>query len=292
LPPATRPNGARSNPVAAYAVGSLQQGYDDVSDSESNPQAGGGLLTPRSLRGRVALITGAAHRIGAQVARLLHSDGADIAIHYRSSAEAAEALSADLERHRPDSVCLVQADLADTAALPSLVAQVAGFRGRLDILVNNASSFFPTPLETASEADWDALIGSNLKGPFFLTRAAAGLLRAAGGCVVNLVDIHAQRPLKDHPIYSIAKAGNAMMVKSLARELGPEVRVNGIAPGAILWPEQGLSDDAKREILSRTALERAGTPADIARALLFLVRDADYVTGQILAVDGGRTLQQ
>ena len=251
-----------------------------------------GLLGRRSLKGKVALITGAAHRIGAQVARLLHAEGADVAIHYRSSRDAAEALKASLERDRPESVRLLRADLLDTAALPRLIADVAGFRGRLDILVNNASSFYPTPLASASEQDWEALIGSNLKGPFFLTQAAAGLLREAGGVVVNLVDIHAQRPLKDHPIYSIAKAGNAMMVKSLARELGPEVRVNGIAPGAILWPEQGLSDDAKREILSRTALERAGTPADIARTLLFLVRDADYVTGQILAVDGGRTLQQ
>ena len=251
-----------------------------------------GLLGRRSLKGKVALITGAAHRIGAQVARLLHAEGADVAIHYRSSRDAAEALKASLERDRPESVRLLRAELLDTAALPRLIADVAGFRGRLDILVNNASSFYPTPLASASEQDWEALIGSNLKGPFFLTQAAAGLLREAGGVVVNLVDIHAERPLKDHPIYSIAKAGNAMMVKSLARELGPEVRVNGIAPGAILWPEQGLSDDAKREILSRTALERAGTPADIARALLFLVRDADYVTGQILAVDGGRTLQQ
>jgi len=269
-----------------------QLGCDQVTDAESNDPSVAALLRPRSLQGRVALVTGAAHRIGAQVARLLHADGADLAVHYRSSAEAARALKAELERCRPDSVRLVQADLLDTAALPALVDEVAAFRGRLDILVNNASSFYPTPLATASEADWNALIGSNLKGPFFLTRAAAGLLREARGSVVNLVDIHAQRPLKDHPIYSIAKAGNAMMVKSLARELGPEVRVNGIAPGAILWPEQGLSDDAKREILSRTALERPGTSADIARALLFLVRDADYVTGQILAVDGGRTLQQ
>jgi len=263
-----------------------------VSETESGDLPADGLAERRSLAGRVALITGAAHRIGAQIARLLHADGADLAIHYRRSADAAEALKAELERDRPDSVRLVRADLADTAALPALVADVAGFRGRLDVLVNNASSFYPTPLETATEADWEALIGSNLKGPFFLTRAAAGLLRAARGSVVNLVDIHAERPLKDHPIYSIAKAGNAMMVKSLARELGPEVRVNGIAPGAILWPEQGLSDDAKREILSRTALGRPGAPADIARTLLFLVRDADYVTGQILAVDGGRTLQQ
>lgn len=246
----------------------------------------------RSLAGRVALVTGAAHRIGAELARWLHADGADLAIHYRSSAADAERLQTELEQMRPGSVQLVRADLAETAALPELIAEVAAFRGRLDILVNNASSFYPTPLAAATEADWDTLIGSNLKGPFFLTQAAADLLREARGSVVNLVDIHAERPLRDHPIYSIAKAGNAMMVKTLARELGPEVRVNGIAPGAILWPEQGLPDDSKHEILSRTALERPGTPEDIARTLLFLVRDADYITGQILAVDGGRTLQQ
>jgi pteridine reductase len=170
--------------------------------------------------------------------------------------------------------------------------RIGSFRGRLDILVNNASSFYPTPFKDASADQWEDLIGSNLKGPFFLTREAAPLLRAAGGCVINLVDIHAERPLKDHPIYSIAKAGNAMMVKALARELGPEVRVNGIAPGAILWPEQGLAEATKQEILDRTALRRAGSPTDIARTLLFLVRDADYITGQIIAVDGGRTLQQ
>ena len=160
------------------------------------------------------------------------------------------------------------------------------------MLVNNASSFYPTPLGQVTEAQWHELMGSNLKAPFFLAQCAAPLLRASRGCVVNLVDIHAERPLADHPVYSMAKAGNAMMVKALARELGPEVRVNGIAPGAILWPEQGLSDDAKRETLSRTALERPGSPEDIARTLLFLVRDAEYITGQIIAVDGGRTTQQ
>ena len=246
----------------------------------------------RSLAGKVALITGGAHRIGARVARLLHAQGVDLALHYRRSASAAKALQQELQGDRSASVALVQGDLCDTATLPELVAAVEARFGRLDVLVNNASSFYPTPLEQASEAQWDELIGSNLKGPFFLTRAAAALLRASRGAVVNLVDIHSQRPLKDHPIYSIAKAGNAMMVKSLARELGPEVRVNGISPGAILWPEQGLSDERKDEILSRTALGRAGSPDDIARALLFLVRDADYITGQIIAVDGGRTLQQ
>jgi len=238
------------------------------------------------------LITGAAQRIGAAIARVLHAEGMDLVLHYRSSAGPARALAAELNGVRADSVRLVAADLLDADAPALLLEAVAAFRGRLDVLVNNASSFFPTPIGEASEDDWNALMGPNLKAPFFLSQAAAPGLRAAGGCIVNLVDIHAERSLAGHPIYSMAKAGNAMMVKALARELGPEVRVNGIAPGAILWPEQGLSGNAKQEILSRTALRRAGTPEDVARTLLFLVRDADYITGQIIAVDGGRTIQQ
>ena len=247
---------------------------------------------PETLTGKLALITGGAQRVGAQIARSLHAQGMDLVLHYRSSAAAAQSLQAELEASRGDSVLLLQADLNDCAGFSALMERIRAFRGRLDLLVNNASSFYPTPFDKATEAQWEDLIGSNLKGPFFLAREAAPLLRAANGCVINLVDIYAQRPLKEHPIYSIAKAGNAMMVKSLARELGPDIRVNGISPGAILWPEQGMSDDTKHEILSRTALKRAGSPEDIARTLLFLVRDAGYITGQIIAVDGGRTLQQ
>lgn len=246
----------------------------------------------RGLSGKLGLITGAAHRVGAQIARTLHATGMDLVLHYRSSVRGAETIKAELERERPGSVMLLQADLHDARRFPDLMAQVSAFRGRLDLLVNNASSFYPTPFDTTNEAQWDDLIGSNLKGPFFLAQSAAALLRANRGCIVNLVDIHAERPLRDHAVYSIAKAGNAMMVKALARELGPAVRVNGIAPGAILWPEQGLSEDAKAEILARTALQRTGSPEDIARTLLFLVREGDYITGQIIAVDGGRTLQQ
>ena len=244
------------------------------------------------LAGKVALITGAAHRIGARIARRLHAEGVDLVLHYRKSADAAQALADELESARAGSTRLVQAELLDPGAPALLMAAVQAFRGQLDMLVNNASSFYPTPLGQVTEAQWHELMGSNLKAPFFLAQCAAPLLRASRGCVVNLVDIHAERPLADHPVYSMAKAGNAMMVKALARELGPEVRVNGIAPGAILWPEQGLSDDAKRETLSRTALERPGSAEDIARTLLFLVRDAEYITGQIIAVDGGRTTQQ
>ena len=245
-----------------------------------------------SLHGKCALITGAAHRIGATIARLLHGQGMDILIHYRNSADTAQALQAELEQLRPDSVALLQADLNDSASYRPLIESALAFRGRLDLLVNNASSFYPTPFESASESEWDDLIGTNLKAPFFLSQAAAPALRQHQGAIINLIDIHAERPLKRYPIYSIAKAGNAMLVKSLARELGPDIRVNGIAPGAILWPEQGLETEIRQEILERTALKRPGNPEDIARTLLFLLRDAPYITGQIIAVDGGRTLQQ
>lgn len=244
------------------------------------------------LTGKVALITGAAQRVGAQIARCLHAQGVDIALHYRNSAGPAQALQAELEAERQDSVLLLQADLLQFDSYPPLFAGLAGWRNRLDLLVNNASSFYPTPLESATEDQWDDLVGTNLKAPFFLVCQAADLLRANKGLVVNLVDIHAERPLKSHPIYSMAKAGNAMMVKALARELGPEVRVNGVAPGAILWPEAEMGESAKQEILQRTALKRPGSAEDIARTVLFLLRDADYITGQIITVDGGRTLQQ
>lgn len=245
-----------------------------------------------TLSGKVALVTGAAHRIGAWIARSLHAQGMDMVLHYRGSEAAARTLAAELALSRPGSVLLHRADLDRCHEFPGLIERVRAFRGRLDVLVNNASGFYPTPFEDAGEEQWEDLMGANLKGPFFLTKAAAPLLRAASGCVVNLVDIYAERPLEGYPIYSIAKAGNAMMVKALARELGPQVRVNGIAPGAILWPEEDPSDDFKAELLTRTALKRTGTPMDIARALIFLVRDADYITGQIITVDGGRTLQQ
>lgn len=248
-----------------------------------------------SLPGRVALITGAAARIGAEIARLLHGEGVDLLLHYRRSADAAAALAQELKQARPDSVRLVCCDLNAPEAIGSITRAVGDFRDRLDILVNNASSFYPRALGQVSDADWDDLIGSNLRAPFFLTQALAPQLRESRGCVVNLVDIHAERPLAGYPVYCIAKAGNAMMVKALARELGPEVRVNGIAPGAILWPNQdgaGQDEGEKAEILERTALKRLGSAQDIARILLFLVRDAPYMTGQLISVDGGRTLQQ
>jgi pteridine reductase len=245
--------------------------------------------SPNQLAGKVALVTGGAHRIGARIARTLHGAGMDLVLHYRSSGAAARALMEELVAERPASVLPLQADLSESSAYPWIAEQVAAWRGRLDVLVNNASSFYPTPLGEVTEAQWDDLMGSNLKAPFFLAQALTPLLREHHGAIVNIVDIYAERPLKDHPVYSMAKAGNAMMVKALALELGPEVRVNGVAPGAILWPEQGLSEQAQQEILNRTALNRLGTPEEIARTVLFLVRDADYITGQIIAVDGGRS---
>ena len=243
-----------------------------------------------SCAGKVALITGAAHRIGATTARTLHAAGINIVIHYRNSSQGAEALQQELETLRPDSVQLVQANLHQVSQFDALIAQVVEQWGRLDILVNNASTFYPTPIGNIDEQQWEDLIGSNLKAPLFLSQAAAPYLQQQQGNIINIVDIHADRPLKEHTVYSLAKAGLAMLTKSLARELGPDVRVNGVAPGAILWPENEMDDATKEEILSRTALKRTGEPQDIANTALFLIRDAHYITGQILNVDGGRTL--
>ncbi|GMG85738.1 pteridine reductase [Biformimicrobium ophioploci] len=239
---------------------------------------------------RVALITGAANRLGKAMAEALHQDGFNVVIHFRNSGQAAASLIAGLNRVRADSAAGAQADLCTTGGPASLATQALKHWGRLDLLINNASSFFPTPLDTATEAQWDDLIGSNLKAPFFLCQALVDSLSASGGSIVNLVDIHAQRPMPNHPIYSAAKAGLAMLTKSLAVELAPRIRVNGIAPGAVLWPEHhGQLNTPEETILSRTPLRRTGEPADIVAALRYLV-DAPYVTGQILAVDGGRSL--
>lgn len=248
------------------------------------------LSAAASLNDKWILITGAARRIGAVVADTLHAAGANIAIHYRGSADDAQALQARLEARRADSTLLLQADVLDTAALPRMVEQLIAHSGRLDVLINNASSFYPTPLGTVTETQWEDLIGSNLKAPLFLCQAALPHLKAARGSIINMVDIHAQRPLRDHTVYGPAKAGLVMLTLSLAKDLGPDVRVNGVAPGAILWPEEGMSDKLKEGILKRVPLKRVGEPADIARTILFLTRDAPYVTGQIIAVDGGRSL--
>lgn len=241
------------------------------------------------LSNKVVLITGAAHRLGATTARMLHGEGMNILLHYRHSRDAAEALQTELNDIRPDSVKLLQADLHDTQSLPGLIEEAVNAWDRLDVLINNASSFYPTPIGSVTEAQWDDLIGSNLKAPLFLSQAAAPYLRQHQGCIVSIVDIHAERPLKEFPVYSMAKAGLVMLTKSLACELGPEVRVNAVAPGAILWPEN-LGEAEKEKIISRTFLKRQGAPDDIARAILYLVRDAGYVSGQVITVDGGRSL--
>ena len=238
---------------------------------------------------KVALITGAAHRIGATTARLLHQNGMNIVLHYRGSRKQAQAVQKELNDERENSVILIQADLHITNGLPALIEESVKAWSRLDVLINNASSFYPSPIEKATEEQWDDLIGSNLKAPFFLAQAAAPYLKKHNGCIINIVDIHAERPLKTFPIYSMAKAGLAMMTKSLACELGPDIRVNGVAPGAILWPEN-LDEVAKQRIVSRTFLKRQGEPNDISKTILYLIKDADYVTGQIIAVDGGRSL--
>lgn len=237
----------------------------------------------------VVLITGAAHRIGATTAKLLHKEGMNIVLHYRSSREAARKLQTELNEKRENSVILIQADLHTTSGLAALIDEAVKAWGRLDVLINNASSFYPTMIGDATEEQWDDLMGSNLKAPFFLSQAAAPYLKKRKGCIVNIVDIHADRPLKTYSIYSMAKAGLVMMTKALAGDLGPEIRVNAVAPGAILWPED-LDEVAKQRIVSRTFLKRQGEPNDIAKAILYLIREANYMTGQILAVDGGRSL--
>jgi pteridine reductase len=242
------------------------------------------------LRNQVVLITGGAKRVGAEIARAFHAAGANLLIHYRTSATAAMALADEFNKTRPHSAAIFAAHLLTPEAPDKLVAATLLEFGRLDILINNASSFYPTPVGSISLPQWDDLMGSNLKAPLFLSQAAAPSLKERRGLIINMVDIHAQRPLKAHPVYCAAKAGLAMLTKSLAKELGPEIRVNGIAPGPVLWPEGDMNEDLKREIIEKTVLKRHGSPQDIARTALFLAKDAPYITGQIIAVDGGRSI--
>ena len=247
-------------------------------------------MPAENLDGKVVLVTGAARRIGAAIVTRLHAEGARVAIHHRHSGADAEALAATLNARRADSATTLAADLLDIGALPGLVERVLTWGGRLDALVNNASSFYPTPVGQITEEHWDDLVGSNLKAPLFLAQAAAPALRERRGAIVNMVDIHGQRPLRDHPVYGPAKAGLAMLTRALAKDLAPDIRVNGVAPGAILWPEDGMTDATRETILRQVPLGRPGDPADIAACVLFLLRDAPYVTGQIIAVDGGRSI--
>ncbi|HEX5127482.1 MAG TPA: pteridine reductase [Rhodocyclaceae bacterium] len=238
----------------------------------------------------VVMVTGGARRVGAAIVRVLHEAGCRVAIHYRGSGKAAMSLAQDLEARRPGSAFAIHADLLDTDTLPALVAAVTARFGRLDGLVNNASSFFPTPFGEISQAQWSDLIGTNLRAPLFLTQAAAPALRASNGAVVNIVDIHAERPLPGYLAYSVAKSGLLGLTRALAIELAPQVRVNGVSPGAVEWPEDGqFSVDDRSAIIEHALLKRMGSPQDIATAVRFLLLEAPYVTGQILAVDGGRS---
>ena len=238
----------------------------------------------------VVLITGAARRVGATIAQHLHAAGYDLALHYRHSQAEMSALCTELESRRAGSTLPIEGELADIAALPRIVEAAVARFGRLDAVVNNASAFFPTPVGATTPAQWDALFASNAQAPYFLAQAAAPHLRKTQGSIVSIVDIYAERPLAGHPVYSMAKAALAMMTKALAKELAPEVRVNGVAPGAILWPESGKDYADQTELLARSALKRMGTPGDVATAVLFLLRDAKFTTGEILKVDGGRAL--
>ncbi len=237
-----------------------------------------------------ALVTGAAARIGAAIAAALHQRGCDVILHYNSNRKDAQHLADQLNSVRSGSATLATADLSSAAGVEQLAEQVKSTWNRLDILVNNASRFYPTSVREPLAWQWDDLLNSNLKGPYFLVQALLNELSEARGSVVNLLDVHADRPMRGHAIYCISKAGLAMMTRALARELGPEIRVNGVSPGAILWPEKEPGEDEKRAILGRTALGRLGEPADIAGAVAYLALDAPYVTGQILTVDGGRSL--
>ena len=242
------------------------------------------------LTGKAALITGGAKRIGAETARTLHAAGMNIIIHYRSSRQEADELCYELEQIRGNSAAVVQGDLDDDHVYGRIIEDAVEEWGRLDVLVNNASSFFPTPVGSITLDQWHNLVNSNLKAPLFLSQAAVPFLKENNGCIINMVDIHAFRPMRKHPVYCAAKAGLAMLTQSLAKELGPEIRVNGIGPGAILWPENDMDESTKQYIIERTALKRHGEPKDIAKAILFLVRDAAYITGHIVPVDGGRSL--
>jgi pteridine reductase len=243
-----------------------------------------------SLAGKTVLITGGARRVGAAIGRTLHDAGANLVVHYRKSANEVAQLADELNGARAKSVVTFQADLLDLSKLPSLVEFAVRSFGSLDVLVNNASTFYPTKIGEITPAAWDDLMGTNLKVPLFLSQAAAPALKKSGGLILNIVDIHALRPLRNYTVYCAAKAGLHMVTRSLAKELGPEVRVNGISPGPVLWPEHDGDSATRAKIIQRTILQKMGTPEDIARTVLFFASQAPFITGQILAVDGGRSV--
>ena len=244
------------------------------------------------MQGKVVLVTGGAKRVGAAICRRLHASGAQVAIHYRHSEQNALALRDELNALRDESAAVFQADLLDANALPRLIHEVIGQFGKLDALVNNASSFYATPLAEVDEQQWNDLLGTNLKAPLFLAQAAADELRRRHGAIVNIADIHAERPMHGHLLYSVAKTGLVALTRALAQEMAPQVRVNAISPGVIVWPETAdwMDEEQRRKIIAHTLLKREGEPDDIARTVLFLIRDAGYITGQIIAVDGGRSI--
>jgi len=245
-----------------------------------------------SLQNKVILITGGAKRVGASICRLLHANGANLMIHYRSSVKEARALQAELNLQRSNSVAIIQGDLLNLAILPSLVQESIQHFGRLDVLINNASSYYPTEIGDIKDEQWQDLMGSNLKAPLFLAQAAADELRKHHGCIINITDMHVERPKKGYIIYSVAKAGLVTLTKSLAHEFSPDVRVNAVAPGPVMWPEDNPQFDElyRQRVISQTLLKRIGEPNDIAKAVKFLIQDAPFITGQIIAVDGGRSL--
>ncbi len=234
------------------------------------------------------LITGGAKRIGAMIARTLHDEGMNLIIHYNTSSDDANKLCAEINSSRVDSAIAIGANLTNQSEVDHLIPEIIKQTGQLDVLINNASTFYPTPIENITLDDWDNLVGTNLKAPLFLCKHAAPYLKESKGCIVNMIDIHAKKPLKNHPIYGPAKSGLAMLTRSLARDLAPDVRVNGIAPGMILWPENEPSDEIKQTVIDQIPLKRSGDPEDIANAALFLITQANYMTGQIISVDGGR----
>ncbi len=248
--------------------------------------------TAYRLEDKVILITGGAKRVGAAICRMLHAGGAKLMIHYRQSASEARALQAELNLQRPNSVAIIHGDLLNLAVLPTLVEETVRHFGRLDVLINNASSYYATELGEIGDDQWQDLIGSNLKAPLFLSQAAADELRKTGGCIVNITDMHVERPKKGYIVYSVAKAGLVTLTRSLAHEMAPDVRVNAVAPGPVMWPEDNPQFDEvyRKRVISQTLLKRIGEGDDVARAVRFLIQDAPFMTGQVIAVDGGRSL--
>ena len=244
------------------------------------------------LENKAVLITGGAKRVGASICRLLHAHGANLMIHYRSSINEARALQAELNLQRPNSVAIIHGDLLNLSVLPSLVKETVNQFGHLDVLINNASSYYPTEIGEIDDEQWNDLVGSNLKAPMFLSQAAAPELRKNHGCIVNITDMHVERPKKGYVVYSVAKAGLVTLTKSLAHELSPDVRVNAVAPGPVMWPEDNpqFNEVYRQRVISQTLLKRIGEPNDVAKAVKFLIQDAPFITGQVIAVDGGRSL--